>query len=153
MAYIKERGNNTFLVRISLGIDNAGHAIQKSKTFHPSSPNLSKSKIQKELNAFIHSFELESSNDAKPIEKNSVSNAQADTVNPTPLFCDYCVTYTKAKQRTMAPTTWQFNEKVMNTLNDIVLAIFIDSLQQTFFLFINKYLKSSICSCLNLNLP
>ncbi|MDD7180510.1 MAG: hypothetical protein SPF67_03575, partial [Eubacteriales bacterium] len=59
MAYIKERGNNTYLVRISLGLDEFGKGIQKSKTFHPSSPNLSKAKIKKELDLFVAMFEAE----------------------------------------------------------------------------------------------
>ena len=42
MAYIKERGENTYLVRITIGTDGHGKPIQKSRTFHPSKPNLPK---------------------------------------------------------------------------------------------------------------
>ena len=62
MAYIKERGENTYLVRITIGTDGHGKPIQKSRTFHPSKPNLPKTKLKKELDAFVEAFENEFQN-------------------------------------------------------------------------------------------
>ena len=59
MAYIKERGENTYLVRITIGTDGHGKPIQKSRTFHPSKAKLPKTKLRKELNAFVEAFESE----------------------------------------------------------------------------------------------
>lgn len=59
MAYIKERGENTYPVRITIGTDGHGKPIQKSRTFHPSRTNLPKTKLKKELDAFVDVFESE----------------------------------------------------------------------------------------------
>lgn len=59
MAYIKERGENTYLVRITIGTDGHGKPIQKSHTFHPSKAKLPKTKLRKELSAFVEAFESE----------------------------------------------------------------------------------------------
>ena len=47
MAYIKERGENTYLVRITIGTDGHGKPVQKSRTFHPSKSNLPKTKLKR----------------------------------------------------------------------------------------------------------
>ena len=62
MAYIKERGENTYLVRITIGTDGHGKPVQKSRTFHPSKSNLPKTKLKKELDAFVEAFESEFQN-------------------------------------------------------------------------------------------
>ena len=46
MAYIKERGNNNYFVRVSYGMLENGRPFQKSRLFHPSKFNLSASKIR-----------------------------------------------------------------------------------------------------------
>ena len=40
MAYIKERGNNNYFVRVSCGILDNGRPFQKSRLFRPSRVNL-----------------------------------------------------------------------------------------------------------------
>ena len=53
MAYIKERGNNNYFVRVSCGILDNGRPFQKSRLFRPSRVNLPASKVRKELDAFV----------------------------------------------------------------------------------------------------
>ena len=43
MAYIKERGNNNYFVRVSCGILDNGRPFQKSRLFRPSRVNLPES--------------------------------------------------------------------------------------------------------------
>ena len=59
MAYIKERGNNNYFVRVSYGMLDNGRPFQKSRLFHPSRLNLPASKIRKELDAFVKALEEE----------------------------------------------------------------------------------------------
>ena len=59
MAYIKERGNNNFFVRVSCGILDNGRPFQKSRLFRPSRVNLPESKVRKELDAFVKALEEE----------------------------------------------------------------------------------------------
>ncbi len=59
MAYIKERGNNNYFVRVSYGILDNGRPFQKSRLFRPSKDNLPVSKVRKELDAFVKGLEEE----------------------------------------------------------------------------------------------
>ena len=59
MAYIKERGNNNYFVRVSCGILDNGRPFQKSRLFRPSRVNLPESKVRKELDAFVKALEEE----------------------------------------------------------------------------------------------
>ena len=59
MAYIKERGNNNYFVRVSCGILANGRPFQKSRLFRPSRVNLPESKVRKELDAFVKALEEE----------------------------------------------------------------------------------------------
>ena len=59
MAYIKERGNNNFFVRVSCGTLDNGRPFQKSRLFRPSRVNLPESKVRKELDAFVKALEEE----------------------------------------------------------------------------------------------
>lgn len=59
MAYIKERGNNNYFVRVSCGILDNGRPFQKSRLFRPSRVNLPASKVRKELDAFVKALEEE----------------------------------------------------------------------------------------------
>ena len=73
MAYIKERGNNNYFVRVSCGTLDNGRPFQKSRLFRPSRVNLPESKVRKELDAFVKALEeecrieLESKRQLKPI--------------------------------------------------------------------------------------
>lgn len=114
MAYIKERGNNTYLVRISLGVDASGHAIQKSKTFHPSSPDLTKAQIKKELKAFVASLEAEGVSSSNTVSK--CNNVENETKSLIPTFSEFCTTYKGAKQRSVSPTTWHLYTETIDQL-------------------------------------
>lgn len=46
MAYIKERGNNNYFVRVSCGTLDNGRPFQKSRLFRPSRVNLPESKVR-----------------------------------------------------------------------------------------------------------
>lgn len=59
MAYIKERGNNNYFVRVSCGTLDNGRPFQKSRLFRPSRVNLPESKVRKELDAFVKALEEE----------------------------------------------------------------------------------------------
>ena len=59
MAYIKERGNNNYFVRVSYGMLDNGRPFQKSRLFHPSKVKLPESKLRKELDAFVKALEEE----------------------------------------------------------------------------------------------
>ena len=59
MAYIKERGNNNYFVRVSYGMMDNGRPFQKSRLYRPSKVNLPKSKVRKELDAFVKALEEE----------------------------------------------------------------------------------------------
>ncbi len=59
MAYIKERGNNNYFVRVSYGMLDNGRPFQKSRLYRPSKVNLPESKVRKELDAFVKALEEE----------------------------------------------------------------------------------------------
>ena len=59
MAYIKERGNNNYFVRVACGTLDNGRPFQKSRLFRPSRVNLPESKVRKELDAFVRALEEE----------------------------------------------------------------------------------------------
>ena len=59
MAYIKERGNNNYFVRVSYGMLDNGRPFQKSRLFHPSKVKLPESKLRKELDTFVKALEEE----------------------------------------------------------------------------------------------
>ena len=124
MAYIKERGNNNFLVRVSHGTMENGRAFQKSRLFHPSKINLPESKLRKELDAFVKALEEEcrkefenkyanhavSSVEAvEPAAESQPIDCQDDVSVPTttaPLFSDFCEIYIEAKKKTISSTTY-----------------------------------------------
>lgn len=132
MAYIKERGENTYLVRITIGTDGHGKPIQKSRTFHPSKAKLPKTKLRKELSAFVEAFENEYRNaDNSHYESPSPQpdSASAPEVlppalvqpmlgiiqnNDIPTFGEFCVEYKRVKQKMLSPTSWELYEKILS---------------------------------------
>ncbi|HBF15287.1 MAG TPA: hypothetical protein DDW30_06350 [Clostridiales bacterium] len=132
MAYIKERGENTYLVRITIGTDGHGKPIQKSRTFHPSKAKLPKTKLRKELNAFVEAFESEYRNTDNSHYKSP--SPQPDSVsapevlppaliqpmpgiiqnNDIPTFGEFCVEYKRVKQKMLSPTSWELYEKILS---------------------------------------
>lgn len=132
MAYIKERGENTYLVRITIGTDGHGKPIQKSRTFHPSKATLPKTKLRKELNAFVEAFESEYRN-ADNSHYGS-SSPQPDSAfvpevlppamvqpmlgiiqsNDIPTFGEFCVEYKRVKQKMLSPTSWELYGKILS---------------------------------------
>ena len=131
MAYIKERGENTYLVRITIGTDGHGKPIQKSRTFHPSKPNLPKTKLKKELDAFVEAFENEFQIETvSPLSEVLVAEvlpssqqmiSSALRVMPyipqkqfVPTFAEFCVEYKRVKQKMLSPTSWELYEKALD---------------------------------------
>ncbi len=139
MAYVKQRGEDTYLVRIMIGTDENGRPIQKSRTFHPSTSGLSKSKLQKEIDAFVEKFENEFSTDvphADKITQNDLADnaPPSDVVIPSkrverpvvapilpkmnkietiPTFAEFCEDYRQVKMKLLSPTCWQLYENVL----------------------------------------
>lgn len=104
MASIVSRSNGTYLVRVSCGVDANGKQIARSKTFKPSKPNLPYSKLNRELEAFVASFEQE-------IENEGPTRA----VRPDKItFADFCVQYLEVKKNTLSPQTYNFYSKVID---------------------------------------
>ena len=133
MAYIKERGNNNYFVRVSYGMLENGRPFQKSRLFHPSKFNLSASKIRKELDAFVKALEeecrleFESKHQAKTSYTLESEKGLADlTVNEievvpiesysTPLFSDFCTTYLAAKKENISSTTYLLYETAIHRI-------------------------------------
>ena len=137
MAYIKERGENTYLVRITIGTDGHGKPVQKSRTFHPSKSNLPKTKLKKELDAFVEAFESEFQNtmisyneagfppsevlvaEVLPSSQQMISSAlQVMPYIPqkqcVPTFAEFCVEYKRVKQKMLSPTSWELYEKALD---------------------------------------
>ena len=132
MAYIKERGENTYLVRITIGTDGHGKPIQKSRTFHPSKAKLPKTKLKKELSAFVEAFENEYRNaDNSHYESPSPQPDSAFVPevlppamvqpmpsiiqsNDIPTFGEFCVEYKRVKQKMLSPTSWELYEKILS---------------------------------------
>ena len=121
MAYIKERGNNNYFVRVSYGILENGRPFQKSRLFRPSKVNLPESKVRKELDAFVKALEdecrieFEFKHQHKPnmdfdeiqAVQELTEEAEAQEIQPaltpiptssTPLFSDFCDIYLTAKK-------------------------------------------------------
>lgn len=139
MAYVKQRGEDTYLVRIMIGTDENGRPIQRSRTFHPSTSGLSKSKLQKEIDAFVEKFENEFSTDvphADKITQNDLTDnaPPSDVVIPSkrverpvvapilpemtkietiPTFAEFCEDYRQVKMKLLSPTCWQLYENVL----------------------------------------
>ena len=129
MAYIKERGNNNYFVRVSYGMLDNGRPFQKSRLFHPSKVNLPESKVRKELDAFVKALEEEcriefqSKHQQKTTEDaveeqilrdDSKEESKAEpqpvltpvSTSTTPLFSDFCQIYLTAKNENISSTTY-----------------------------------------------
>ena len=116
MAYIKERGNNNYFVRVSCGILDNGRPFQKSRLFRPSRVNLPESKVRKELDAFVKAleeecriefetkrqpqtnFELSEDETKHESVEEQVNGDHQSMITPinsssTPLFANFCTIY------------------------------------------------------------
>ena len=139
MAYIKERGNNNYFVRVSYGILENGRPFQKSRLFRPSRVNLPESKVRKELDAFVKALEeecrieFEYKHQHKPnVDFNETEAAQelaevAGTqeaqpvltpiqTSSTPLFSDFCGIYLTAKKENISSTTYLLYETAIQRI-------------------------------------
>lgn len=139
MAYIKERGNNNYFVRVSYGMLDNGRPFQKSRLFHPSKVNLPESKLRKELDAFVKAleeecrieFELKYQN--KPnmdFDENKAAQELAEEAGvqesqhvltpiqtpSTPLFSDFCEIYLTAKKENISSTTFLLYETAIQRI-------------------------------------
>lgn len=111
MAYIKEQGNNRYLVRISCGYDENGKLIQKSRTFRPSGDSLTKAQVKKELNSFVMQFEVECKCGQSTAESMSITLPTiASNHSDIPTFAVLVDDYRKAKRDKIAITTWELYE-------------------------------------------
>ena len=139
MAYIKERGNNNYFVRVSCGILDNGRPFQKSRLFRPSRVNLPESKVRKELDAFVKSLEeecriefetkrqsqtdlelSEGKTKQEPVEE-QVKGDHQSMIAPinasiTPLFTDFCTTYLAAKKENISSTTYLLYETAIQRI-------------------------------------
>ena len=139
MAYIKERGNNNYFVRVSYGMLDNGRPFQKSRLFRPSKVNLPESKVRKELDAFIKALEekcrieFESKHQRKATEAaieeiNLQDDAQAKisvkhqpvltpvSASNAPLFANFCVIYLTAKKENISSTTYHLYETAIQRI-------------------------------------
>ena len=133
MAYIKERGNNNYFVRVSYGMLENGRPFQKSRLFHPSKLNLPASKIRKELDSFVKALEeecrleFESKHQTKSSETLDNEKLSAELKaneievvpiesSSTPLFADFCTTYLAAKKENISSTTYLLYETAIHRI-------------------------------------
>ena len=139
MAYIKERGNNNYFVRVSYGMMDNGRPFQKSRLFRPSKVNLPESKVRKELDAFVKvleeecRIEFESKHQRKAteaaVEEITLQvDAQAEisvkhqpvltpvSASNAPLFADFCDIYLTAKKENISSTTYLLYETAIQRI-------------------------------------
>ena len=139
MAYIKERGNNNYFVRVSYGMLNNGRPFQKSRLFHPSKVKLPESKLRKELDTYVKALEEEcrlefeakhqhkayedaveeeTFQDDSKEESKAVSQPVLTPVSTstTPLFSDFCGIYLKAKKGNISSTTYLLYETAIQRI-------------------------------------
>ncbi len=139
MAYIKERGNNNYFVRVSYGILDNGRPFQKSRLFSPSKVNLPESKVRKELDAFVKvleeecRIELKSKYQQKTNAESAGDEIQHQTVkrqyevepqpvpipvntSSTPLFSNFCSIYLSAKKGNISSTTYLLYETAIQRI-------------------------------------
>lgn len=139
MAYIKERGNNNYFVRVSYGMLGNGRPFQKSRLFHPSKVNLPESKLRKELDAFVKALEeecrieFELKHQHKPnvdFDENKAAQELAEEAGvqesqhvltpiqtpSTPLFSDFCEIYLTAKKENISSTTFLLYETAIQRI-------------------------------------
>ena len=139
MAYIKERGNNNYFVRVSYGMLDNGRPFQKSRLFHPSKVNLPESKVRKELDAFVKALEEEcriefqskhqpkTTEDAveeEILQDDSKEESKAEpqpvlapvSISTTPLFSDFCRIYLTAKKENISSTTYLLYETAIHRI-------------------------------------
>ena len=140
MAYIKERGNNNYFVRVSYGMMDNGRPFQKSRLYRPSKVNLPKSRVRKELDAFVKALEEEcriefqSKHQQKATEDTIEEEILRDefkgeikaepqpvltpvsTTSSTPLFADFCPIYLTAKKVNLSSTTYLLYETAIHRI-------------------------------------
>lgn len=132
MAYIKERGNNNYFVRVTYGKLDNGRPFQKSRLFHPSRIDLPKTKLRKELDAFVEMLEEECrlEYEAKYPNEADAEAAVEDihdepvvtpvaapvAISSTPLFSDFCNIYLAAKKENISSTTYLLYETAIQRI-------------------------------------
>lgn len=132
MAYIKERGNNNYFVRVTYGKLDNGRPFQKSRLFHPSRIDLPKTKLRKELDAFVEmleeecrlEYEAKYPNEAETEatvedihdEPVVASVAAPVAISSAPLFSDFCDIYLAAKKENISSTTYLLYETAIQRI-------------------------------------
>lgn len=108
MASVTEKSNGKCVVRVFCGNDDYGRKVVKSKTFTPSSPNLSYSKYHKELTHFTKLFEEE----CQELIEKGLLNCISQSKMP---FSAFCEKYLEIQEKNLAPETLHFYRTVINT--------------------------------------
>jgi len=108
MASVTEKNNGKCVIRVFCGTDEHGHKVVKSKTFTPSSPNLSYSKYHKELTHFTKLFEEE----CQDLIEKGLLKLQSPSKMP---FSAFCEKYLEIQEKNLAPETLHFYRTVINT--------------------------------------
>lgn len=104
MASIVPKANGTYLIRVSCGVDSAGKQISRSKTFKPSAPNLPYPKLNREIEAFVKSFEQELKSE-EPSHK---------PVHDKITFGEFCTQFLEIKKNTLSPNTHVFYSRIID---------------------------------------
>ena len=107
MASITKRPNGSYVIRIQAGKKISGGYASVSKVFWPSKPNLSYAALQRELDMFINSLELQMLN-GDISAPNSVPGDQKRT-----LFEDFCKLFLEIKKSEISPGTIAFYKKII----------------------------------------
>ncbi|MCR5457859.1 MAG: phage integrase SAM-like domain-containing protein [Clostridiales bacterium] len=108
MASITKKPNGSYVIRIQTGKKITGGYSSISKVFWPSKPNLSYASLQRELNMFVDSLELQILN-GDISSPNSVPIDQKKT-----LFEDFCKLFLEIKKAELSPGTIEFYKKIIN---------------------------------------
>ena len=108
MASISKKPNGSYVVRVQTGRKITGGYSSVSKVFWPSKPNLSYASLQRELNMFVESLELQ-------ILNGEVSSQNSVPIDPKKtLFEDFCKLFLEIKKSELSPGTIVFYTKIIN---------------------------------------
>ncbi len=101
MANVTPKPNGTYLIRVSCGTDAKGHAVTKSKIFKPSKPNLTYSKLNREIEIFTKAFEDE------------IARFGLEERPDKMQLAAFCEKYLEIKKGILSPNTFPFYERVI----------------------------------------
>lgn len=124
MASVTKKSNGRYIIRVFCGTDEYGKKIIKSRTFVPSSKNLSFSKLHKELDFCTKIFEEE----CQEMIESGRFNLKASERISFPTFCEK---YIEIQENNLAPEALRFYKKVIeNDLMCFVLSMTFSFLKE-----------------------